>query len=107
MTFENEINAGVALLDEKRPGWLELVDTDNLMLVSRQWCVLGQVFGYFDDGLKALDMTSDGGFFQVSEEAVAHGFILSEDDMLNRPEGRTFNHLTREWIDKIEELQAA
>ena len=38
------IAAGIALLDEKVPGWCERVDLTTLNLGSTLFCVLGQVF---------------------------------------------------------------
>lgn len=35
---------GAALLDEKRPGWFNEIDLDDLMLASGRQCVLGQLF---------------------------------------------------------------
>jgi hypothetical protein len=40
---------GVELLDEKVPGWRQKITLDKLAMSSCSRCVIGQIFGYFDD----------------------------------------------------------
>jgi hypothetical protein len=39
------VTAGAELLDQARPGWAEMVDLENLNMLSPWMCILGQVFG--------------------------------------------------------------
>jgi hypothetical protein len=61
MAFETEVQRGIALLDEKVPGWRTKVDLDRLDMAlgwpSRTGCgcILTQVFGSYGDGLQTLD----------------------------------------------------
>ena len=39
------VERGAALLDEKQPGWLDIIDLDLLDISSRCGCVIGQLAG--------------------------------------------------------------
>lgn len=57
---------GIELLDKQRPGWRDQVDPQRLAMGSDLTCVLGQVFGDFCEGLKALGldpMTRDDAYY--------------------------------------------
>ena len=43
-TFTERVQSGARLLDEKMPGWHDLIDIDRLDLENTENCVLGQVF---------------------------------------------------------------
>lgn len=55
--LDPRVERGAALLDEKVPGWAARVDVDTLALFDCTFCVLGQLFGDFGDGLDELDIT--------------------------------------------------
>ena len=80
------VERGAALLDEKRPGWLDLIDLDRLSIASACRCVLGQIGGYL------TELTSLG----IREGPcgdVSHGF-----------DGQTLSEmsaLTKAWRDLI------
>lgn len=63
---------GVALLDEKLPGWDGRIDLDNLDLTNACDCILGQEFDDpFRDGYYVgLDELFSGS----TDEAIQHGF---------------------------------
>lgn len=42
---------GAALLDVARPGWHDEIDTNTLDINSATRCVLGQLYGYWTEGL--------------------------------------------------------
>lgn len=75
-TIETRVARGVALLDEKLPGWVDRIDLEKLDLSSACDCILGQEFdgkaiwpdllGY-DIGLSEL-------FANVEKDAARHGF---------------------------------
>jgi hypothetical protein len=46
---------GVALLDERVPGWREKINVETLDMGDYCFCVLGQQFGDFGEGLINLD----------------------------------------------------
>ena len=50
------VDAGVALLDERLPGWHKEIDADNLNLSDCNECVLGQLFGNYVKGLGVLGL---------------------------------------------------
>jgi hypothetical protein len=55
-TIETRVAQGVALLDEKLPGWVNRIDLDKLDLASTCDCILGQEFKGHPD----VDMEDDG-----------------------------------------------
>lgn len=57
------MQAGIAVLNAQRPGWIDEIDLDRLSIMSLDDCVLGQLWGSYRAGLNALDIS---GF--------AHGF---------------------------------
>lgn len=65
--FATQINAGIKLLDSTTPGWREKIDLDQLDLGSCSVCVLGQVFGDYDEGIDQLGVSGyDYGFNTMS-----------------------------------------
>lgn len=64
------VDSGVALLDERLPGWRSAVDPEALDLSNSCGCVLGQVFGDFHKGEEVLGLSrADSrrlGFFKTS-----------------------------------------
>jgi len=49
------IERGAALLDELRPGWDKTIDVDRLDLGNCERCILGQLYGGYDQALQMLD----------------------------------------------------
>ncbi len=58
MGYKDVVQAGIELLNSEKPGWRNLVDLNTLRLESCDVCVLGQVFGSFDNGLEELGIDS-------------------------------------------------
>lgn len=55
MSVEDRVAAGVALLDERDPGWAQrLPRLSRLAIGSAENCVLGQLYGYFYNGWTRL-----------------------------------------------------
>jgi hypothetical protein len=54
-----EIEMGVALLDEKFPIWHAKINLNTLALCDYWWCVLGQLYGSYGEGLRALGIEDD------------------------------------------------
>lgn len=57
--FSAKVAAGMALLDQERPGWRQEIDLGTLDLGSCSVCVLGQIFGDYEDGLSELGIGDD------------------------------------------------
>ncbi len=116
--FEAQIANGVALLDEKVPGWLDRIDVKRLdmesgqMLNSECGCVLTQLdaicdwpvddgtgtfaderydIGVYERGLLGLRLTYDS--------AADYGFCTGDDDI-------PWSRLTAEWKNTIARLRA-
>lgn len=65
--FTSKVNAGIALLDREQPGWRTKIDLDKLDLASCSVCVLGQIFGDYDEGIEQLNINGyDYGFNAMS-----------------------------------------
>lgn len=62
--FEQEIQRGIAFLDERYPKWEEKVNVKTLDMLRSNACVVGQVAGDFWD------------VFGYADQAIALGFML-------------------------------
>jgi hypothetical protein len=58
------VDNGAALLDERLPGWREVIDPDTLELADGCHCILGQLFGDYGKGIDILAVNP-----------VRHGFV--------------------------------
>jgi len=90
-TYEEMARRGAELLDRhpNAEGWRDKIDPDSLNLASSCGCVLGQTFGWFDDGLDALGLD-----YSESEQ---YGFALSDDYYDRRSLSARYEWLTRAW----------
>ena len=61
------VTAGVALIEDKRPGAVALLDPAELRIASSCDCPLGQTFGSYAKGCRALRLDDFG--------AAQHGFM--------------------------------
>jgi hypothetical protein len=66
-TDTQDVGAGAALLDDLVPDWYNTVDLETLNMYDPQLCVLGQVFGHYNDGNEALGLNGGG--------SISHGFV--------------------------------
>jgi hypothetical protein len=57
--IKSRIEKGIQLLDHRRPDWLDSIDIDRLDMKLSEHCMLGQVFGSFDKGMSALNLSDD------------------------------------------------
>jgi hypothetical protein len=77
---------GVELLDEAGPaGWREVIDLGLLNLSSGRLCVLGQLYGSYQDGLQELDV----------ERAHDLGFVCGHWSICY------CDHLTELWRERL------
>jgi len=93
---------GALLLDEKRPGWENEIDVDQLDMGSYKSCVLGQLHhGDYSKGLGQLGIDSFGDDARL-------GF---DNFLLRAPSGSTrealYQALTEDWKKEIADRQAA
>ena len=83
MMLEQQVKRGIALLDERAPGWRAKIDLAKLDMRHR--CVLEQVFGDYFTGLTQIGLGDD------PDEYQDFGFTLfTKSD-------RPFDELTAEW----------
>ena len=98
--YEDRINAGAALLDEQvGPGWTSKVDSMTLDMSSSDRCVLGQVFGGFDEGCQSLGI-------HAPVTMAAYGFYLTNGDLGAAPLSADryigqYRTLRDEWINYL------
>ncbi len=97
LTIAERVARGAAILDAHRPGWHSQIDAEFLDLSSCSECVLGQLFGAFEDGVAALGISVD---FTLQEEA-QHGF-----DIRCHEGGDVYAELHAEWLRVISERRA-
>jgi hypothetical protein len=79
--------AGAGLLDRVVPGWWRLIKLRPLDIGDGCYCVTGQLFGSYSEGLTRLDMTD--------EEAGLYGFNRRDGDWGGFPT------LTSAWKDEV------
>lgn len=93
--FQDEINRGVAWLNENRPGWLDMVELGELQMFSPTRCVLGQTGGYFNVATYEINPYD-------------YGFNLSYDQVQSRGGNPDYawTAFQDEWYVKIEQLKA-
>ncbi len=88
-TRTERINAGIALLDEKRGlQWVCDLDLTILNLVRGRRCVLGQLYGLYPTGCSALGLV---------ESESAHGFFAAGSER--------WSTLTKAWVKKLTALR--
>lgn len=98
-----EVKAGIALLDEKVPGWRERIDLNQLKMEYCFSCILGQVFGEYVFGLRQLGIaTDDDSEFDPEEQAVNLGF------QSNRRNGicLDYGYLNQAWKEALSEVDS-
>lgn len=57
-TIQERVDRGAALLDAEIPGWVQRIDLDRFRMSSCSRCILGQLFGSFENGLDELHLRS-------------------------------------------------
>ena len=54
MNYQPVVEDGAKLLDQKRPGWANEINTERLEMNDCQRCILGQLYHYFSVGVHVL-----------------------------------------------------
>lgn len=91
-SIQKRVARGVALLDERVPGWEKRIDLKELKMQDCFQCMLGQLYGDFGYGifrLKLKDLETD----------IDHGFNLDIDSI----EADDFQLLQQEWTRVIKQ----
>jgi hypothetical protein len=78
--YEDRVAKGAALLDRVRPGWAGEVAADRLAMESCDKCVLGQLYGNYWAGFRALLMPPGP---RTIYRAGDFGFTLHDLEQLN------------------------
>lgn len=104
--FRERVADGADLLDRLEPGWPSRIDLDELSMRSCLDCILGQLFGTFDEGNSLLMKRAS--YFSAGK-AYRYGFELSHfDDVVPQTGYRALAHLWRlAIIDRTQPAVAA
>jgi hypothetical protein len=94
------VAAGVGLLDEQEPGWLNKIDLTQFDIASTHRCVLGQVYGSFHEGVSNLGLCGDD---EQGCRELEYGFDVS-DSRMNEAKWE-YADLQKEWVRVIEALR--
>lgn len=88
---------GVALLDAvEGPDWHLRIDLDELDVSDSDWCVLGQLYGSWSEGLEYLTEQAKRGVGNFSLPSAQFGFTAWDEQAING--GREeYNRLTDVW----------
>lgn len=77
-TFSARAFRGMAYLDQHKPGWVDLIDTELLDMRSPDRCILGQLFGsYWNYCIYNGDFWKN---VPDHHEVHDYGFQIAEDD---------------------------
>jgi hypothetical protein len=108
--YEARVQRGIALLDEKMPGWEDRIDVSALNISSAMHCVTAQLSDVhsYVKGMEMLGLQdsweSDGSYTQ-------HGFSAENSFADGLPEGydqaEAFQILTEIWMREIAARQDA
>lgn len=89
---EEEVKRGIALLNQKNPGWREKVDLETLNMLKVAGCTLGQVYKDYYEGLIELGLTD------TDDSAVQYGFQMPGVEAGFGVEDEDYDELTATWV---------
>jgi hypothetical protein len=122
--FEAQIAEGMKLLDEKEgPLWDQRIETDKLDMGRCSSCILGQLHGWYTDGLDEYELT-EGSMWNAYEKhkayvksAYYYGFALpfncpasathEEREAIFQEDFKKYEILGAEWIAAIRRRREA
>lgn len=96
-TIQERVESGAAWLDEHRPGWVDRINLDRLIMSSKCGCILGQVDGDYFETIKAFNVDAE----RAEEAAVLLGFQASHEGTYG------YGELEDAWRDHITARRAA
>jgi hypothetical protein len=101
-TISERVRAGVELLDKSQPQWREKVNPVRLDMTLQGTCILGQVYGWYTEGLKQIGLLKRSYRDLESEQAAAaHGFTAVQG-LGTQAADDEFRLLKEEWLSAIE-----
>ena len=89
--WKEQVDNGVAYLDEVKPGWRELIDLKRLDISSVRCCVLGQVFGDFHN-CPLIQLSPPYWFDTAFDHGFYAGMCASAEQKIE---------LEREWVGRL------
>ena len=87
---------GAALLDRVKPDWADKIDLDTFDLSSTIYCIIGQLYPRYHEGLEALGLDHNDILIRVTNQEDYGFYAKSSDD-------DEWDELQQEWIDLINE----
>lgn len=72
--IRERVEEGAKFLDKKVPDWATMLDLGALELGDCSQCVLGQLYGHYDNGVVALDITCEEYTTEPEQESWRLGF---------------------------------
>lgn len=91
LTVKDRVARGAALLDRRRKNWRSKIDVDSLDMAHGSYCILGQLYGYYDDAPAYLI-----GGHMLSTLPAENGF-----DVYENQGPRAFTNLTKAWQEEL------
>jgi hypothetical protein len=101
MSYADKVRAGIALLDEQVPDWAARIDPVLLDVQHCSWCVLGQLFGDYLDGVDSLVQVGSSSLDGTTYGFEADGFDDDNPDSVRAG----YRILTRLWTYVIRKRQ--
>ncbi len=83
------VQSGAQLLDERRPGWYREIDIAQLDIALGSKCILGQVYGSYFEGVKAIGLACG--------QTAPYGFAVT----FSGPAPDNYANLTAAWREEI------
>lgn len=75
VTAEERAAAGAAFLDEKVPNWAERIEPAELDMIRCDRCVLGLLYGLYDNGFEQIVNEGHAAFGRNAHRARELGFL--------------------------------
>lgn len=79
-TCVERVNRGAQLLDEEKPGWQNEVIPDKLDMRSSSFCIIGQVYGDYDEYVGVPFGLGEDMNDEAADDAIEHGFLTRRFD---------------------------
>lgn len=99
------VNRGALLLDKENPGWVESILPANLRMDNSSFCVIGQIYGNYDEYIGVPFGMGEGPLYREAEpQAVEHGFLTEQDD--EDDDSIPYPLLDRVWVAMLTERHA-
>lgn len=96
---EEQVRKGIAVLDETTPTWRDQVDKRVLDLASWGYCILGQVYGDYGQGLDMLTGRYLPAFSALSAWEARCAF--ARDHGFNADDTGDHEPLTDAWLEAL------